>query len=763
MHQIIVSALAAASLTLPCPAQAQPSGSGQVVGEIVVTAQRRHENIFRVPAAISAFPESFLDRARLDDVKDIVTFTPGFSGNSDDSYIDSLAIRGITSNDYGIGGDPSIGIFKDGVYQGRTGAAVTSLFDIAQAEALRGPQGFLFGRNAISGAISIATNKPEPGQTSGHIYAGLGSARRIDAEGAINLPIGDDWAVRVAGYGTRFDGWIDNNFTQDRDDRLMGGNKQAGRVGLRYRADKVDLIVTAEHERRRVDGSPYRASNDDREVIDYLNEALEQEILIGGSAKEVDSDLVNPRDDGDITSLTASVDVDFSFARFNSLTAYRRSKFFYLEDYDGTALRLGNYSQDQRASYVSQDFRLVSPDGRRLTWSAGLSLYRENVKARFENEADADLVCTAGYGYADCNEMTLDIYETAYIPAPGNLLVDINEVRSRNHGWSVFLDTNYAFTSALTAGVGVRYARDTKTFSIDIPPSESSLGNVWTFTYFTDGPVTSDRSWDGLTPRAYVRYAATPNLNIYASITRGFKAGGFGSFTVDAPTTIDEYGLVPNGTRADVFAPETIWSEEIGVKGAAFGGKLTFDLTAFHYRYRNLQTVFFDTALRTQQVVNVGRVIGYGVENSISWRPSRYFDVSGHLTWTRTEKRGDRDCTTRDCGGLPNPIWSSAGIATVHRPLGGGEAYLQGEWSYEGRRRESYDWRGITRRDAYIQLNLRLGYKNDTGLEIVAYVQNLLNAHYVRGVENGGDLTPANVWGLSQPRNFGVDLRFRFR
>lgn len=160
-----------------------------------------------------------------------------------------------------------------------------------------------------------------------------------------------------------------------------------------------------------------------------------------------------------------------------------------------------------------------------------------------------------------------------------------------------------------------------------------------------------------------------------------------------------------------------------------------------------LLTVFFNTATRTQDVINVGRVTGLGLENALSWRPSRFFELAGHVSWTRTVKRGDRDCDLSDCGGLPNPTWSSAGMATVRQPAGTGELYLQGEWTYEGRRRESFDWRGITRRDAYAQINLRAGWSNGDAMEVIVYVQNVFDAFYVRGVENGGDLTPANVWG----------------
>ncbi len=743
-------------------AHAAPLPDADAGGDIIVTAQRRAETIQTVPVAIAAFDENFIDRTRLDDIKDVVTFTPGFSGNSDDSYIDSLAIRGITSNDYGVGGDPSIGIFKDGVYQGRSGSAVTSLYDIDRAEALRGPQGFLFGRNAISGAISIITNKPDPTTTAGHVYLGYASFDRVDAEAAVNLPLADSWALRVAGYATRYDGWVDNRFTPDRNDRLMGGSKQAARASLRYRSDPVDILLSAEHERRRLDGTPYRASNADREVLDYLSDALGQDIVIRGSDRDVDTDLIAPQDRGDISSLTGSIEVDLGFARLTSLTAFRTARFYYLEDYDGTPLVLGNYGQRQRTRYGSQDLRLVSADGQSLTWSAGLSVYREKVRARFTNEAAEDLVCVAGYGYADCDALTTDLYGTPYSPAPGGLLVDVNDVVSRNSGWSLFGDMNYAITPTLTGGLGLRYSRDRKRFSLDVLPSDSSLGNLWTFPFYTDGPVEADRQWAGLSPRLYLRYAPNPDVNVYASLTRGYKAGGFGSFTVEAPAPIEPFGPVPEGTRPDAFAPETLWSKELGVKGRMLNGTLSYDVTAFHYVYRNLQTVFFDTETRTQTVINVGKVTGIGVESSLRWKPSRYFDLSGHVTWTRTRKQGDRDCAAHDCGGLPNPIWSSAGVATIRYPFGADEIYLQGEWSYEGQRRESFDWRGITRRDAPMLVNLRLGYAMGERLELVGYVQNIFDRSYVRGAENGGDLTPANSWGVGQPRSFGIDLRMRY-
>ena len=108
----------------------------------------------------------------LDDVKDLVSFTPGVTGDSKDSFIDALNIRGVLTNDFGVGGDPSISIFKNDLYQGRNGAVVTSLYDIDRAEVLRGPQSFLFGRNSIGGAISVHTRRPEFDGVNGYVERG---------------------------------------------------------------------------------------------------------------------------------------------------------------------------------------------------------------------------------------------------------------------------------------------------------------------------------------------------------------------------------------------------------------------------------------------------------------------------------------------------------------------------------------------------------------------------------------------------------------
>lgn len=730
--------------------------------EILVTAERRAEPIDRTPIAISAYDQDFIGRRKIDSVKDLITYTPGFAGNSQDSWLDTIAIRGIVSTDYGIGGDPSISIFKDGIYQGRTGSAVTSLFDVERAEALRGPQGLLFGRNAISGAISVTTRQPSLDGVGGHVFLGIGQTERIEGETALNVPIGDHWAVRLAGYHVSNRGWIDNVYTPGIDDRLMAQNKSAGRGAVLFQSGPLSVVLSGEYERRRLDGTPYRASNDDRQVFDAIDAALGTTLVIGGTRRDVDTDLVAPQDSGRIWGTTLRADLDLGSATLTSLSGYRHHQFFYSEDYDGTPLLLGDYFQRQHGSYASEEVRLVSASDQRLTWSAGVSGYREKVFARYDNLADENFVCTAGYGYDSCEQLTQALYGSDYVPAKDTVLDDANKAKSINTGLALYADASYTIVPRLELGLGARYTLDRKRFQIDILPSGSSLGNIWTYTYYTEGYLKSAKTWQGVTPRLYVRYDLAAELSGYASVTRGYKAGGFGSFTLSSDAPLDTYGTVPAGTRPDDFAPETVWSKELGLKGNLLSHRLQFDVTGFHYVYRDLQTVDFNPATRTQQVINVGRAYGYGVEATATFRPSRYFDIYGNLAYAHTRLVGDRDCTSRDCGGLPNPRWNSSGAATAHYPLPSGEAYLTGEWSYVDRARRNFAWRGITVRPAYSVVNLRLGFRSERGWDVTAYVQNLFNATYYGGAENNGQLTPANVWGVSQPRNLGLNLRWYF-
>ena len=160
----------------------------------MITAQKRQQSLQDVPLSVSAFTGEMLKEGRMADIRGIVDFTPGFSGKTEDGFTDALAMRGIATNDFGIGGDPSVAMFVDGIWSGRTGGVMTSMYDVERAEVVKGPQGTLFGRNSIAGAVSVITNKPD---SAFGANAEL-DARRLrprrgagDGQRAAQRPVGD--------------------------------------------------------------------------------------------------------------------------------------------------------------------------------------------------------------------------------------------------------------------------------------------------------------------------------------------------------------------------------------------------------------------------------------------------------------------------------------------------------------------------------------------------------------------------------------------
>ena len=249
----------AQSISAVLMASVAGTGYAQVIEEVVVTATKREENIQDVPLAITAFTGDFIKDVNLDDIKDLVTFTPGVTGNSKDAFIDAISIRGIRTQDFGVGGDPSAAFFKNNLYEGRNGAVVTSLFDLERAEVLRGPQGFLFGRNTVGGAFNVHTRRPNlNGERDGYVEVDVGERNHVTVEGGATAAFSDEFAMRFAGYYSEEDGYVENLADPARD--LIGHEKTAFRVSGLYGKDRLEVFFSADYEDMDRDGTVYRAS-----------------------------------------------------------------------------------------------------------------------------------------------------------------------------------------------------------------------------------------------------------------------------------------------------------------------------------------------------------------------------------------------------------------------------------------------------------------------------------------------------------------------
>ncbi|MBT8083248.1 MAG: TonB-dependent receptor [Gammaproteobacteria bacterium] len=747
----------------------------QDIEEIVVTATKREESVQDVPIAITALSGDFTQAVNLNDVKDLISFTPGITGNSQDSFIDAVSIRGVRTQDFGIGGDPSAAIFKNDLYEGRNGSAVTSLYDIERAEVLRGPQGFLFGRNSIGGAISVHTRKADiDGGNSGYIDVDVGERGHLVLEGALNVPVSDTFAMRFAGYHSSEDGFVPN-FASNTD--LIEHDKQGIRWSTTYENGALSFDTQVEYETREQSGSVYRAVTEG-DAWDAVLDVFGTAITPAGGESDADSDQsLGDSDDADILTIGARLDYEFENFTLTSITGYKDHDFFYTEDYDGTPLNINNYRQDQEGDYLQQEIRLVSNTEGPLSWYAGMSFYKEEIETVFTNAGSEDAFCAyygsyyyPGYDISDCRTLFEDYYYYGYAytfyPSPDGLLNEPGTIRGDYSGWAAYVDLSLEISESVDVSLGIRHTNDEKEFIVNVPTPESALGPYWAYGYSTDGDIMSKADWSETTMRLVGRWRPTDSSMIYASYTEGYKSGGFGSFSlVDANG--DRIGGVvfdvdqASGARARQFQPEQADSYELGYKGS-FGGT-DLSLSGFIYDYEDLQISFFDTDSGANTVENVGQVDGLGIEATLTTQFNDNWDGYLALSWLDTDATGlqavcDGD-TPDSCEGSKlfwAPDWAGAAVLNGRFDVGNGTVKGSLEVFFESER--GGGWAGLpeTMIDSYVDATLRIDYESGGQWTAGIYVENLTDEFTYDGLNNNGGIIPAHFFGHKRPRTAGV-------
>lgn len=480
-----------------------------------------------MPLAITALSGNFINKVNMNDIKDLVAYTPGVTDNSQDSFIDAISVRGVRTQDFGVGGDPSSAFFKNDLYE---------------------------GRNSIGGAFSVHTRRAELGSDpSGYAEIDIAERGRRALEGAVNLPVSDHFGTRLAGYYSTEDGFANNEFPGSSD--LIEHDKWALRWSTNYERDRLMVRTMVEYEDREQSGSVYRAV--DRGDIWEAFDAALGGVNLRGSDEDIDVDR-NGGDNDDATILTLGlhVDYDLDFATFTSNTGYKDHD-YYNEDYDGTPLVVNNYGQDQTGEYFQQEFRLTSSTDGPLSWYAGVSYYEEKIDTRFSFSGREDVFCQY-YGYYYNYGMAFS-------------------------GWATYINANYFITDSFDVELGLRYTKDKKDFSILVPTPVSELGPYWAYGFSTAEFISDSKTWDDVTTRVLAKWRPTDERMFFAGYTEGFKSGGFGSFNLanndDGEPAIGNVDLRQgDGFLPNIFEPETVDSWEIGYEDTLMGGRANVDL-----------------------------------------------------------------------------------------------------------------------------------------------------------------------------------------
>ncbi|MFT7286942.1 MAG: iron complex outermembrane receptor protein [Halieaceae bacterium] len=766
--------------------------NAQQLEEVIVTATKRAESVMNVPLAVSALSGDFLRKVNTDDIKDLAAFTPGVSGNSKDSFLDTIAVRGITTNDFGNGGDPSLGVYKNGFYQGRNGSGVVSVFDLERTEVLRGPQGFLFGRNAIAGAMNIISRRPTQGEHDAYVDVRLGERGIFRVEGASNFDVSDSVSVRIVGLHSEEDGYSTNEITGE---DFIKHDKNALRFTGNYDAGgNLTATLFVEWEDREQSGTVYRTTGNDPAYA-FL-ESIYGDIPLPSDPRDVRID--GPRnglfDGGEVFQVGLELNYDLGWATLTSLTGYKEHDYGYTEDFDGTTLTIFNYEQVQDGEYFEQELRLTSDNEGMFNWYAGVSFYNEEIDTEFLGQQDEDLYCNVYWGNTcqglfdyynsyDLSDYLVYYFGTSTWTPSGNdgLIDDWNRTKGSYSGWATYVDLQFRISDQWDASVGVRYNDDEKEMSQEVltDRNQSILGQAVQTGFTTpDGPVSDTQSWDEPTWRAIVNWRPMDNTLFYASITTGYKQGGFNSFSVDPGGPFSGVEALPGVHRPSSFDSESVISYEIGYKATHLDGRSQLALNAFVYEYEDLQSTCGVPGSPIVVVCNTGQVDGTGFEGTWNFAISSVFSMALGVSWFDSEATGIQDFCgggevilgdVNSCEGSPFPYipeWTAFGTLDAVLPIGSGEIYgnLSASWEDDS----PTDWEPFTPETiasgqrmvgSYTEVQALGGYRSDTGWALALYVENLLDDEYfdqATGISFDGSPYAQFGFGPSRPRTVGM-------
>lgn len=677
-------AVAMFALTAPTPLLAQsdqdaPEAS-QGLGDIVVTAQRREENLQRTPVAVTALGEEQIKASRITDIGAITTHVPGFVLNYVTGSQVQIALRGAGSQVDGPFADQAVAVFVDDVFVGDESSLDFDLFDVERVEVLRGPQGTLFGRNVVGGAVNIITKAPtdDPEAT---FEASYGRFDQLNLRGMVGGALVDDVVAGQISFsqkssdGTFLNGTTGNRVEQD--------NEQSVRAKLRFNLpDDWVFTFTGNYNRDKGKGVATDLSGD----VD----------LVAGV--DPSTRVVNMNIDGgyDRTAwgLTGNLTHDFDWATLTSITAYRHSNSDTSSDLDGTPFNsIVYYSQLNRIRQFSQELRLGG-DTDKLDWVAGL--YFLHLRAQRTEDL---LVSGAPGSFLD------NLVGGAQFP-------EILGQKANVKSYAAFGQFTYHLTDGLRATVGARFTHDKKSGRAYCILPGIQCGEVY------DVPVSA--SWNAFTPKFTLDYDLSQSALLYATVSRGFKGGGF---QASAPDPV---------AASTPYAPEYAWNYEAGVKTRWLDDRLQTNLTLFRVDYSDLQTLQYEGA--SQFIRNAGKARVNGIEVELASKPADFLYLFANYSYLDAKYQTliveDQDFSGNRINFTPKHSFT-AGINLNFRTDDGGKFLMRSDISHRSKVYFSPDnpARGASKYDALI--NASLSYTVPNGRwEFVLWGQNLTNERY---------------------------------
>lgn len=745
-------------------AQEEPADATQPNSNIIlVTANKREENMQEVPISITAFSQEELDRRGVVGLDGVQESTPNlnFSVQSAGQNVARVTLRGVGTETLVGAGDPGVALHIDGVYVGRNSAAVGDIFDVQRVEVLRGPQGTLYGRNATGGSINIITQQPQP-YVEGYADVTYGNYDALRIRGVVNVPLSDSVASRVSVMADSRDGYIENLWPTGRDS--ADKKSFSGRAQLLWETGGGDELLLRGYFMRRVGAGPgsrfrgndintangYPASdligvrpNGAPVLADAYGLGLNE---LGGPILSRPDGFYEVRKDANefVELAIKGIDLQGDFALNDSVllrtvTSYQTNDNEILVDSDGSELFLQTRQRDSSAEQFSQEFNLISQTDSPFQWILGAYYYHESLTEDFDTRSPG-------------GKVPLDTpLPPGSIPG-GSGTFQSRSIAAQADSYALFGQATYEVSDYLTLTAGLRHSWDEKAQQrsgggvIDLVTGVRRGGGGAIGSFPDDQGEASFAEWSY---RLAANLEIAPDHYLFASYSRGYKTGGFDF----------------NGGRVDAnlnqvpYNPEFVTAYEVGSKNQFWDRRVTFNLTSFYYDYTDLQV--FRLTGDGPVTDNAAKSTIWGIEAETRIEPTDGLTLEatvGYLDATYDNYVIERPAPASFAGNTLNysPEWTVYLAAQYVAPIGENELTARLDYSW---RSETFFDRANTdldRQEPYGLVNARLRYDADSWY-VAVFGRNLTGEEYYTGqLINPPFNCGCRTVNLGNPRTYGV-------
>ena len=732
------------------------------LSEIIVTATKKPQSLQDVSIAVSAFSATALVDSGVQGIKDIDGFIPNVRISSAGGVRNTpITIRGIVSDPNGPGIEQAVGVYVDGVYMGRPTTINSALYDLERIEVLRGPQGTLFGKNTVAGALNISTKLPttEP-QTE--IAATYGNYNAFTLYGAVSGQLSDNVLARFSATRKERDGFLENSLGPDNQDE----DATALRLTLVYEpTDALQMIF-------RADGARDRTQNGASQIL--VNGLATQ--LLGYSAptnigdRKID-DAPSAFQNRDVWGGSVEVNWELEAGTLTSITAVRGYEFSNDASLESSALDFGSSRISEKQVQYSQELRLTADVNDKLSYIAGLYFFKQDLDTNpqaFLNSAMDELFSVyAGMGLFNSQFGGLTVLDASSGPGQ-NINADLND-----ESYAAFGQATYQLNENLSVTAGLRYTLEKKAikyyefnqffaeFLVDFTPLGGAISAFPVAPSIDD--VSSSFDDDEVSGMLALNYNLNSDVLLYGSYSRGFKSGGFNAFNL----------VQPDGSIAQ-FQPENADSYELGFKSMLLNNRVRLNAAVFYLDYQDLQVnqlqsvegglpVFVTTNAASAKSSGVELEVLALLSEGLELQFAYGYNDSQYEDYTNATAAGD-DFSNNHMQQSPAESTSAAMQYTLA---------VSNEWNLKSRAEIKY--RGSYYKDpantlelaqgGYSITNLRVGFVNEsTGTELMLWGRNIFDKQYTTSKTfTDASIFPGHITGrLGNPRTYGIEMRMTF-